>query len=43
MCQRADNYDNSNRYAPSKFSAIFVVSDACQGEQGSIDHVLNAE
>ena len=42
MCQRADNYD-SNRHPPNKFSAIFVVSDASQGEQGSIDHVLNEE
>ena len=38
MCQRA----YSQKFA-KPFSAIFIVSDACHGEQGSIDQILNEE
>ena len=38
MCQRA----YQNKYA-NPFSAIFIVSDASNGEQGSIDAILSEE
>lgn len=42
MCQRSYGYD-SGRNQPPCFSAIFIVSDASNGEAGSIDAILNEE
>lgn len=42
MAKRSHSYENGKNQQ-SCFSAVFIVSDASNGDAGSVDHILNEE